>query len=157
VINKRLEGFQSPSGLPVSWQGRLDNLHNYFLPELFSHAHWVLGVRPAARVATEKIATGYIWIESGYLWLLWAGGIPLLLSFFYFLWTGAREALAVLRARTDALAAAALGVIVALSVVGVLMTIDPHVTYRGSADLLFALLGIVAAARMMPSDERGTG
>jgi hypothetical protein len=157
VINKRLEGFQSPSGLPESWQGRLDNLNNYFLPELFSHAHWVLGVRPAARVATEKIATGFIWIESGYLWLLWAGGIPLLLSFFYFLWTGAREALAVLRARTDALAAAALAVIVALSVVGVLMTIDPHLTYRGSADLLFALLGIVAAARMMPSDERGTG
>jgi hypothetical protein len=157
VVNKRLEGFQSPSGLPVSWEGRLDNLHNYFLPVLFSHAHWVLGVRPAARVATQKIAAGYIWIESGYIWLLWAGGIPLLLSFFYFLWAGAREALAVLRARTDALAAAALAVIVALSIVGVLMTIDPHLTYRGSADLLFALLGIVAAARAMPSSERGPG
>jgi hypothetical protein len=157
VVNKRLEGFQGPSGLPVSWQGRLDNLHNYFLPVLFSHAHFFLGVRPAARVTTQKIATGFIWIESGYIWLLWAGGIPLLLSFFYFLWAGVREALAVLRARTDALAAAALAVIVALSVVGVLMTIDPHVTYRGSADLLFALLGIVAAARTMPSSEHDTG
>lgn len=157
VINKRLEGFQSPSGLPLSWQGRLDNLENYFLPQLFSHEHWVLGVRPAARVATQKIATGYIWIESGYLWLLWAGGLPLLLSFFYFLWAGAREALAVLRARADAPAAAALAVIVALSVVGVLMTIDSHLTYRGSADLLFALLGITAAARTMPSNEPRTG
>ena len=153
VVDKRLQGFQGPSGLPVSWQGRLDNLHNYFLPVLFHHWHWVLGVRPAARVATQKIATGFIWIESGYVWLLWAGGIPLLLSFFYFLWTGGREAAAVLRARTDAFSAAALAVIVALSVVGVLMTIDPHVTYRGSADLLFALLGIVAAARALPSDE----
>jgi hypothetical protein len=157
VINKRLEGFQSPSGLPVSWQGRLNNLHNYFLPELFSHTHWVLGVRPAARVATQARAAGYIWIESGYIWLLWAGGIPLLLSFFYFLWAGGREAVAVLRTRTDAPSAAALAVIVALSVVGVLMAIDPHVTYRGSADLLFALLGIVAAAKAMPSDEPRAG
>jgi hypothetical protein len=156
VVDKRLQGFQTPSGLPVSWQGRLDNLHNYFLPVLFNHWHWVLGVRPAARVATQKIATGFIWIESGYVWLLWAGGIPLLLAFFYFLWIGGREAVTVLRARTDAPSAAGLAVVVALSVVGVLMTIDPHVTYRGSADLLFALLGIVAAARTMPIEEHDT-
>jgi hypothetical protein len=155
VINKRLEGFQSPSGLPLSWQGRISNLENYFLPQLFSHGHWILGVRPAVRVATQKIASGFIWIESGYVWLLWAGGIPLLLSFLYFLWAGGREAVTVLRARTDALGAAALAVVVSLSVVGVLMTIDPHLTYRGSADLMFALLGITAAARMMPSDDSG--
>jgi hypothetical protein len=152
VVDRRLEGFQSPSGLPLSWQGRISNLENYFLPQLFSHGHWILGVRPAARVATQKIASGFIWIESGYVWLLWAGGIPLLLSFLYFLWAGGREAVTVFRARTDALAAAALAVIVSLSLVGVLMTIDPHLTYRGSADLMFALLGIIAAARMMPSD-----
>ena len=156
VVDKRLQGFDTPSGLPVSWQGRLDNLHNYFLPVLFDHWHWVLGVRPAARVATQKIATGFIWIESGYVWLLWAGGIPLLLAFLYFLWVGGRESVAVFRARTDAPSAAGLAVIVALSVVGVLMTIDPHVTYRGSADLLFALLGIVAAARTMPIEEHDT-
>jgi hypothetical protein len=62
----------------------------------------------------------------------------------------------VLHTRTDAPSAAALAVIVALSVVGVLMIVDPHVTYRGSADLLFALLGIVAAARAMPSIEPDT-
>ena len=155
VVDKRLEGFQSPSGLPLSWQGRINNLENYFIPQLFSHGHWILGVRPAARVATSKIASGFIWIESGYMWLLWAGGIPLLLSFLYFLWAGGREAVTVLRARSDALAAAALAVVVSLSLVGVLMTIDPHLTYRGSADLMFALLGIVAAARMMPSGEPG--
>jgi hypothetical protein len=154
VIDRRLQGFQSTSGLPKSWEGRLQNLQNYFFPQLFSHEHWLLGVRPAARVASSKLATGYIWIESGYTWLLWAGGVPLLLSFFYFLCTGGREALVVLRTRTDALGAAALAVVVGLSVDGVLMILDPHLTYRGAADLLFALLGITAAAHAMPTAAR---
>jgi hypothetical protein len=150
AVSTRLQGFQSTSGLPVSWEGRLHNLHTYFLPKLFAGDHWILGIRPAARVATSKMSIGYIWIESGYIWLLWAGGLPLLMSFFYFLWTAGREARAVFRARADAAGAAALAVLVALSVVGVLMITDPHLTYRGSADLLFALLGITAAARGMP-------
>jgi hypothetical protein len=150
VIDRRLQGFQSPSGLPISWEGRLSNLHNYFFPELFSHEHWLLGVRPAARVVTRMRASGYIWIESGYIWLLWAGGVPLLLAFFFFLWVAAREAVRVFRRRTDAGAAAALGVITGMSVVGLLMILDPHLTYRGSADLLFALLGLTAVAATLP-------
>jgi hypothetical protein len=157
VIDKRLQGFQSPSGLPESWQGRLYDLENYFFPQLFSHEHWLLGVRPSARVATPTRAAGYIWIESGYTWLLWAGGVPLLLSFFYFLWVSAKEAVRVLRARSDAGAAAALAVITSVSVVGLLMILDPHLTYRGSADLLFALLGLTAAASSMPLESSETG
>jgi hypothetical protein len=153
VIDKRLQGFQSTSGLPPSWEGRLYDLKNYFFPQLFSHEHWVLGVRPAARVATQTRAFGYIWIESGYVWLLWAGGVPLLVAFFYFLWAAAKEAVGVLRTRTDAGAAAALAVITGVSVVGVLMILDPHLTYRGSADLLFALLGLTAAASSMPRES----
>jgi hypothetical protein len=156
VIDRRLEGFQSPSGLPLSWEGRLNNLENHFLPRLFSSEQWVLGVRPAARVADPTLATGYIWIESGYIWLLWAGGLPLLMAFFYFLWAAGREALAVLRMRADVAGAAALGALTALAVVGVLMIIDPHLTYRGSADLMFALLGVTAAARTMPIEASAT-
>lgn len=146
VVDRRLQGFQSTSGLPASWEGRLQNLNNYFLPVLKSHEHWVLGVRPAARVTSAKLATGYVWIESGYTWLLWAGGLPLLGSFFFFLWAAWRDALAVVRERRDELRAVGIAVLAALTVVGVLMIIDPHLTYRGSADLLFALLGIAAAA-----------
>lgn len=147
VIERRLQGFDTASGLPVSWAGRLYNLRNYFWPELFSHGNFVLGVRPAARVATATMATGYIWIESGYTWLLWAGGIPLLLAFLYFLWTNLRGHMTLARSRQDAIGVAALAVVVALVVVSVLMIIDPHLTYRGSADLLFALLGLTSMVR----------
>ena len=157
VVNRRLEGFDSASGLPVSWAGRLYNLTNYFWPELFSHGNFLLGVRPAARVATATMATGYVWIESGYTWLLWAGGIPLLLSFIYFLWTNLRRHLAITRDREDAVGAAALAVVVALVVIGVLMLIDPHLTYRGSADLLFVLLGLTSGTQVGGSEPLGGG
>jgi hypothetical protein len=146
VIQRRLQGFSSASGLPASWAGRLRNLNTYFWPKLFSDGNFILGVRPAARVSTSTMATGYIWIESGYTWLLWGGGIPLLLSFLYFLWIGLRHHLALARRRHDAVGVAALAVVVALVVVGVLMVFDPHLTYRGSADLLFSFMGLVAGA-----------
>jgi hypothetical protein len=155
VIEARLQGFQSPSGLPISWEGRLHNLEGYFWPRLFSGDSWLLGVRPAARVVTQKIATGYIWIESGYTWLLWAGGVPLLLSFVYFLYVAYREGGAMLRCKRAALQAAGLGLVTALSFVAVLMIVDPHITYRGSGDLIFALLGITAAGRTILRGEPG--
>jgi hypothetical protein len=153
VIDRRLSGFSSASGLPVSWAGRLHNLQNYFWPQLFSHGNFILGVRPAARVATRTMATGFIWIESGYTWLLWSGGIPFLLSFLFFFWTSLRRCGALARSRADAFGVAGLAVVVALVVIGILMILDPHLTYRGSADLLFALLAL--SSRGMGSDADG--
>ncbi len=142
VIEERLLGFQTASGIPESWQGRWFNLTNYFWPSLFSHLNFLLGVRVSARVPTTAIASGYIWIESGYTWLLWAGGIPLLGAFFYFVWL--HLARAIPRSREEGpVAVAALAVATGLLVIAVLMIIDPHLTYRGSADLLFALIALM--------------
>ena len=56
VIRSRLGGFNSASGLPVSWVDRLYNLRTYFWPVLFSDNNWILGVRPAARIARREQA-----------------------------------------------------------------------------------------------------
>ena len=147
VISQRLEGFQGASSLPLSWIGRLDNLRTYFWPHLFSDYQFVLGVRPSARVVVPSQATGYVWIESGYTWLLWSGGIPFLLSFLYFLRMGLGTTLAAARQNGGPVSVVALGATVGLVVIAVLMTVDIHLTYRGSADLFFSLLALTISGR----------
>ena len=90
--------------------GRLYNLRTYFWPTLSSDWNWVLGVRPAARIPVPSQAAGYVWIESGYTWLLWGGGIPLLASFAFFIVVTAREAWQAARAGRDARSVAGIAV-----------------------------------------------
>ena len=155
IIQTRLEGFHSATGLPLSWVYRLINLRTFFWPVLFSDNNWILGVRPAARVATPLRSVGYVWIESGYTWLLWGGGIPLLASYIAFAGTVLRRGWAYAR-RVDAAGVAASAVTAAMCAQLVLMTFDPHLTYRGSGDALFLILALVRTlpARRTPGVHR---
>jgi len=150
VIMARLRGFQGATGLPESWAGRLHNLEGYFWPYLFSDNGFVLGVRPSARVAVPSQATGYVWIESGYTWLLWAGGLPLLLAFAWFTRAAARHAVRVATWQADAVGVAATALLAGVVVTALLMLFDPHLTYRGSGDVLFML---AALAQVRPQRQ----
>jgi hypothetical protein len=156
VVDKRLAGFDSAAGIPPSWAGRIENLNTYFWPQLSSGWNWVLGVRPSARVDAPP-ETGRVWIfiESGYTWLLWTGGIPMLLAFFYFLWTTIRSVSRVARSRADAIGIAAIASFTALVVTAVLMILDPHLTLRGVADVSFALLALALVSD--PTSTNATG
>jgi murein biosynthesis integral membrane protein MurJ len=140
IISTRLSGFSSTSGLPESWVVRLQNLQTYFWPRLFSDWNFILGVRPAARIAVPE---GYVWIESGYTWLLWGGGIPLLVSFLYFICVTAKASWRRAHRDDGARSVAGATVFVAAVVIAVLMLFDPHLTYRGSADEFFFMIALM--------------
>jgi hypothetical protein len=149
VLQARLSGFSTSRGLPSSWVARLDNLRRFFWPELFSDFNWLLGVRPTARVAAPHAEwwRDWVWIESGHTWLLWNGGIPLVIAFVFFTVAALRQTGRVARRRTDAVGVAGIAAFTAVAVVFVLTTFDPHLTLRGTADLLFALLALSCVDR----------
>jgi hypothetical protein len=86
--------------------------------------------------------------------LLWSGGIPFLGAYFYFVWTNLRLALAAARERVDEVGVVGLAIVVALVVISILMILDPHLTYRGSADLLFMLLGLLTVGMRSSGAEQ---
>ncbi len=142
VVAARLSGFESESGMPQSWEARLENLRTFFWPELTDNLNWVMGVRPSPRVPAPETWREWVWIESGHTYLLWSGGVLFFLAFFVFLWTAMRRVARVARNRSDAIGVAAIASLTGLVLVAVLMTFDPHLTFRGAADLNFSLLAL---------------
>lgn len=141
MLLRRLADTDDGTGLPLSWLGRIDNISNFVLPELHG---WqlVLGVRPNPIIDAPETWRDQIFIESGHLWLLWIGGIPLLIAFVVFMVTAIRTVLAVARTSFGPVAWSACAATAALVSIAVLTTFDPHIALRGGADLAFALIAL---------------
>ena len=164
VIQRRIEGFGSGGEgggfLPLSWEIRWSNLTEHFWPVLFSGWNWLLGVRPFPRLEAPEGIKDFIFIESGYTYLLWTGGIPLLAAFVWLMYEAIKATAAVARSRTDDISAIAAATYASFIAVAVLMLLDPHHIMRGAGDLLYPMLalsltgsGIAHAASRRPSDE----
>src|SRR6202043_1844551 len=132
VLSTRLAGFGGSGHalLPQSWRGRIDNLTNFYVPRL-SGFHWVPGIRPNTVLPAPAAWRDVISLESGYLWLFWVGGIPLVLGFLWMLRNGFRLTRQVSKTRADDIGVAAVGARAALWCLLVLSLIDPHLTLRG--------------------------
>jgi hypothetical protein len=152
IVQERLSGFEGELGVPNSWAGRVDNLTQFYLPQLGGF-RWLLGVRPDAVLPAPETWREVIYLESGLLWLLWVGGVPLLLAFFWFLRTALRHTRQVAAARDDDVGALALAARASLWAMALLTIIDMHLTLRGGGDLLFLLLGLSAVRWPAPRPE----
>jgi hypothetical protein len=158
VVAARLGGFEGYRGMPRSWLGRLENLERFFWPEVFSGFNWLVGVRPAARVPAPELWRQWVYIESGHTWLLWTGGVPLLLAFFFFSWVAVRDLYRIAVAGNGPVSVAAAAGFASTLLIFILMLFDAHLTVRGSADLFFPLLALsLVAGTRRTSRETGTG
>ena len=91
-----------------------------------------------------------VYIESGYVWLMWIGGIPFLVAYFCFVAMALRRLRRVAQARDDAVGCAAIAGFCSVVFITLLMLLDPHLTVRGSADLFFPLLALSLVPERAP-------
>ncbi len=161
VVLERLDDVNSRTGLPTSWLVRWSNVSDLYLPSLLDWG-WVLGVSPDAELVPPDLWRASVYLESGYLWMLWVGGVPLLVAAVGFLvsvlamtgrrWDGAGGPDGddggewSVTVRTAARAGVAMMI--------VLSVIDPHLTMRAGADLFFVLVALASTgtrlARPLP-------
>ncbi len=125
-----------------SWDVRWHNIETYFLPAFDDPSNVLLGVTPQARARAVEPYRDWVWIESGYLWLVWTGGIPLVIAFVVLLVTGASATRRIARARYDPVGQAAAGAFAAIVTLAVIQGLDPHLTLRGTADVFYPLLAL---------------
>ena len=85
---------------------------------------------------------GVCLLEAGYIWLIWVGGVPLLLAFFYFVATALMTLRQIARTRRDPVGAAATAGYCYVATLAVVTVFDSHIGMRGTADLLFPLIAM---------------
>ena len=148
VLAARLASLDPSSGLPISWLVRWNNLSELYLPDLLAGG-WLLGVTPDVTIVPPDVWRTSVYLESGYLWLLWVGGVPLLVAAIGFLraiWRGLAPERADIgpRRAVDSVRAVARP---AVAMMAVLSLIDPHLTLRAGADLFFVLVALGSTGR----------
>jgi hypothetical protein len=145
ALVNRLQGF-GEFGVPRSWIGRWSNLSDLYLPR-FGFINVLMGVSPDSVLEAPERWRDVVYLESGYLELLWVGGIPLLAAFVWLsvvVLRQTRELMAQPVGDRPAIGAAASALWVCWWFVLILTVLDPHLTLRGTGDLLFMLIGITA-------------
>ena len=154
ALRGRLEDFSGGSS-PLSWQVRWDNLTHLYFPELFGSGRFLVGVSPNSVVVPPDTWRDTVWLESGYLQLLWMGGGPLLVAFGVL----ARSVLKYtdhLSSRTDGVGACASALFIAWWMIVILLILDPHLFMRGPGDLFFTLIGIVTGRALEERSDHAT-
>ncbi len=149
-VTDRLDEFRETQGLPVSWQTRLDNLRRFYLPEFADWKDWLFGVRLDVTADYDQVVGEEVFLESGYLWCLWVGGIVLLIAAVAFLLTGIVRTASRARHSDPWIAAAATATLSAFIYIALLLPIDQHLTFRASTDLFVLLLAISMVGQPPP-------
>ena len=147
VLAARVRYVDPGTGLPISWTGpygRLTNLEQYFWPQVAADYNWLFGVRTAGRVPGLQFWRPWVYIESGYTWALWTGGLPLLVAVIALLVVAVRTGRSLTPSSTPV--AGAVGIITTTLAwsLAVLMVFDPHLTFRGGGEIVFILLALAA-------------
>jgi peptidoglycan biosynthesis protein MviN/MurJ (putative lipid II flippase) len=146
IVQRRLGDVDNKSGLPQSWVVRIDNLRTLYLPE-FHGLRWLFGVRPDSVATPLDRGRQVAFLESGYLSLLWIGGIPLLISYVGFVVASTRSLLQRPRLFDYFGRSVTIAAVSSVSAIALLNFTDAHLTFRGGADVTFVLLAIAVAAR----------
>ncbi len=147
VIAARLAAADPVTGLPPSWTGeygRLENLRQYFWPQIQADYNWLFGVRTAGRVPARESALGWVYIESGYAWALWTGGLVMVAAVLGLLAVAARTGRRLAWSGVPIAGAIGTTLTTVAWMLAALLVFDPHLTFRGAGEVLFVLLALGA-------------
>jgi len=153
IVQERLTQTASGSIFPQSWVIRWANLSKLYFPDL-ADGGWILGVTPETVLLPPDTWRTEVFIESGYVWALWIGGVPLLVAMVGVLvaaWRAYRRPVASIGANATRIAIRA-----TIAFIAVFSLIDPHTSLRGGADMLYLLLaaGLFATPLTRPDEQR---